>query len=152
MSPWVPTLTRPFSNNPASADSRLGTKKNALYYFAQWANRGSYFLFVCSYTTAIISPYFRQGWACKGNLGFSHFAPTRNVGTTDDLGRRFRCYQQERSNLLLDHSVTSRVQRKSVLQPAIRASCSQHVLAHKSFQLAPKPVLISKAGYHPSVI
>ena len=94
-------------------------QKNALYYFAQWANRGFYFLFVCSYTTAIISPYFHQGWACKGNLGFSHFAPTRNVGTTDDLGRRFRCYQQD-----LDHSVTSRVQRKSVLQPAIRASCS----------------------------
>ena len=29
-----------------------------------------------------------------------------------------------------------RVQRKSVLQLAIRASCSQHVLARKSFQLA----------------
>ena len=47
-----------------------------------------------------------QGWVCKGNLGFSYFAPTRNGGTTDDFGRRFRCYQQDRSNLLLDHSVT----------------------------------------------
>ena len=45
-----------------------------------------------------------------------------------------------------------RVQRTSVLQPAIRASCSQHVLAHKSFQLAPKPFLISRIDYNPSVI
>ena len=94
-------------------------QKNALYYFAQWANRGSYFLFVCSHTTAIISPYFHQGWACKGNLGFFHFAPIGNVGTTNDFGRRFRCYQKD-----LEHSGTGRVQRKSVLQPAIRASCS----------------------------
>ena len=46
----------------------------------------------------------------------------------------------------------SRVQRKSVSQPAIRASCSQHVLANKSFQLAPKPFLISRIDYHPTVI
>ena len=45
-----------------------------------------------------------------------------------------------------------RVQKKSVLQPTIRASCSQHVLAHKSFQLAPKPFLISRIDYNPSVI
>ena len=45
----------------------------------------------------------------------------------------------------------SRVQRKSVLQPAIRASCSQHVLAHKSFQLTPKPFLISGIDHNPSV-
>ena len=45
-----------------------------------------------------------------------------------------------------------RVQRKSVLQPAIWASYSQHVLAHKSFQLAPKPFLISRIDYNPSVI
>ena len=44
------------------------------------------------------------------------------------------------------------MQRKSVLQPAIRASCSQHVLAHKSFQLTPKPFLISRIDYNPSVI
>ena len=45
----------------------------------------------------------------------------------------------------------NRVQSKSVLQPAIRASCSQHVLAHKSFQLAPKLFLISRIDYNPSV-
>ena len=45
-----------------------------------------------------------------------------------------------------------RVQRKSVLQPAIQASCHQHVLAYKSFQLAPKPFLISRIDYNPSVI
>ena len=45
-----------------------------------------------------------------------------------------------------------RVQRKSVSQPAIWASCSSHVLAHKSFQLAPKPFLINRIDYHPSVI
>ena len=44
------------------------------------------------------------------------------------------------------------VQRKSVLQPAIWASCSEHVLAHKPFQLAPKPFLISRIDYNPSVI
>ena len=44
----------------------------------------------------------------------------------------------------------NRVQRKSVLQPAIGASCSSHVLAHKSFQLAPKLFLI-RIDYNPSV-
>ena len=44
------------------------------------------------------------------------------------------------------------MQRKSVLQPAILASCSYPVLAHKSFQLAPKPFLISRIDYNPSVI
>ena len=44
-----------------------------------------------------------------------------------------------------------RVQRKSVLQPAIRASCSQHELAHKSFQLAPKPFLVSRIDYNPVI-
>ena len=44
----------------------------------------------------------------------------------------------------------NRVQRKSVLQPVIRASCSQHVLAHKSFRLAPKPFLITRIDYSPS--
>ena len=40
------------------------------------------------------------------------------------------------------------LQRKSVLQPAIRASCSWHALA----QLAPKHFLISRIDYNPSVI
>ena len=45
------------------------------------------------------------------------------------------------SGLRLVDEFQARVQRKSVLQPAIWANCSQHVLAHKSFQLAPKPYL-----------
>ena len=45
------------------------------------------------------------------------------------------------SGLRLVDECQARVQRKSVLQPAIWANCSQHVLAHKSFQLAPKPYL-----------
>ena len=49
-------------------------------------------------------------------------------------------------------SISCRVQRESVLQPAIRASYSEHVLAHKSFQLAPKPFLISRIDKNPSVI
>ena len=36
------------------------------------------------------------------------------------------------------HTCKDRVQRKSVLRLAIRASCRQYVLAHESFQLAPK--------------
>ena len=44
-----------------------------------------------------------------------------------------------------------RVQRKSVLQPAIWASYSQHVPAHKSFQLAAKPFLIRWIDYNPSL-
>ena len=62
------------------------------------------------YYLAILVRFFHQGWLCKGNLGFSYFAPTRNGGTTDDLGRRFRCYQQDRSNFLLEHSVYDQLQ------------------------------------------
>ena len=43
--------------------------------------------------------------------------------------------------------IYSCVRRKSVSQPAIQASCSWHVLAHKSFQLVPKPFLISRIDY-----
>ena len=50
-SPWVPTLTKPFSNGQA------GWAQNALYYCAQSLNSISWVLFVCSYTTAIVSPY-----------------------------------------------------------------------------------------------
>ena len=39
-----------------------------------------------------------------------------------------------------------RVQRKSVLQFAIQASCSYHVLAQKSFQLAPTKLLTCRIG------
>ena len=53
-SPWVPTLTEQFPKIQADAGSWLGTK-NALYYCAQSANSFSWVLFVCSYTTAIVS-------------------------------------------------------------------------------------------------
>ena len=52
----------------------------------------------------------------------------------------------------MKNNMSCRVQRKLVLQPAIWASCSWHKLAHKSFQLAPKPFLISRIDYNPSVI
>ena len=59
-------------------------QKNALYYFAQWANRGSYFLFVCSYTTAIISPYlsgsFTKVGCARGILAF----PTLPLPETEE--------------------------------------------------------------------
>ena len=38
------------------------------------------------------------------------------------------------------------------VQPANQASCSQHILAHKTFQQAPKAFLISRIDYNPSVI
>lgn len=44
------------SNSLANANIWLGTK-NSLYYLAQSANSISWVLFVCSYTTAIFSPY-----------------------------------------------------------------------------------------------
>ena len=60
-----------------------------------------------------------------------------------------RTFPYNISQNLIDYC---RVQRKSVLQPAIWASYSQRVLAHKSFQLAPKTFLISRIDYNPSVI
>ena len=59
----------------------------------------------------------------------------------------YRCKQNQNVSLPL-----MKKKRKSVLQTAIWARCSQHVLAHKSFQLAPKPFLISRIDYIPSVI
>ena len=57
------------------------------------------------------------------------------------------------SGLRLVDECQARVQRKSVLQPAIWANCSQHVLAHKSFQLAPKPYLnFKKKKQHGEVL
>ena len=53
-SPWVPTLIELFPKIQADAGPLLGTK-NALYYCAQAANSFSWVLFVCSYTTAIVS-------------------------------------------------------------------------------------------------
>ena len=54
--------------------------------------------------------------------------------------------------IVINMDITGRVERKSVLQTAICASRSWHVLAHKSFQLAPKPFLIGRIDYNPSVI
>ena len=54
--------------------------------------------------------------------------------------------------IIITKIIINMVQRKSVLQPAILASCSWHVPAHKSFQLVPKPYLISRIDYNPSVI
>ena len=48
--------------------------------------------------------------------------------------------------LLQIHDDSFRVQRKSVLQFAIQASCSYHVLAQKSFQLAPTKLLTCRIG------
>ena len=55
-SPLVPTLTKLFPTIQANAGSWLGTK-NALYYCAQSVKSFSWFLFVSSYTTAIVSPH-----------------------------------------------------------------------------------------------
>ena len=60
-------------------------QKNALYYFAQWANRGSYFLFVCSYTTAIIWRYLSGSFTKVGRVrGFLAF-PTLPLPETEEL-------------------------------------------------------------------
>ena len=48
--------------------------------------------------------------------------------------------------LLQIHDDSFRVQRKSVLQFAVQASCSYHVLAQKSFQLAPTKLLTCRIG------
>ena len=59
-------------------------QKNALHYFAQWASRGSYFLSVHSYTTAIISPYlsgsFTKVGCARGILAF----PTLPLPETEE--------------------------------------------------------------------
>ena len=45
-----------------------------------------------------------------------------------------------------------RVKRKSVLQPALLDKLSLACVAHKSFQLAPKPFLLSRIDDNPTVI
>ena len=98
-SPWVPTLSRPFqmANFKCSVLLCPMGEQRLLFSFRVFTHDG-----YC----AILVRFFHQGFACKGNVGNSYFALTKNGGTTDHLGRRFRCYQQDRSNLLLDHSVT----------------------------------------------
>ena len=98
-SPWVPTLTGTFPNHQVDAGSWLGTK-NALYYCALSANSFSWVLFMSSYTMA--SRHTCKGCSpslfMPGKLSFSTHL-IRNEGTTDELKKHFRCYQQEQFNL-----------------------------------------------------
>ena len=78
-----------------------------------------------------------------GTIHLSTYLKTYKVGDIVDI----------KVGLFILHvSILTQGARKSVLQPAIQASCSYHVLALKSFQLAPKPFLISRIDYNPSVI
>ena len=92
-SPWVPTLNEPFPKIQTDATSWLGTKK-PLYYCAQSANSISWVLFMCSYTTAIISPYLSGSFTkvvraySQGKLSLSA-SLNRNEGTIDDSEKRF---------------------------------------------------------------
>ena len=65
---------------------------------------------------------------------------------------KWRLRNVHRNSILITRHYPDRVQGKSVLQPAIRASCSYLALVHRSLQLAPKPFLISRIDYNPSVI
>ena len=84
LSPCLRTLTRPFSNNPASTDSWLGIKKMLCIILPNGRTGGSYFLFVHSYTTAIISPYlsgsFTKVGCARGILAF----PTLPLPKTEE--------------------------------------------------------------------
>ena len=67
-----------------SADRFKLQISNALYYCAQWANSGSYSLFVCSHTTAI-APYlsgsFTKVLRARGMLAI----PTLPLPKTEEL-------------------------------------------------------------------
>ena len=65
---------------------------------------------------------------------------------------KWRLRNVHRNSILITRHYPDRVQGKSVLQPAIRASCSYLALVHRSLQLAPKPFLISRIDYNPSII
>ena len=78
-----------------------------------------------------------------GTIHLSTYLKTYKVGDIVDI----------KVGLFILHvSILTQGARKSVLQPVIGASFSYHVLALKSFQLAPKPFLISRIDYNPSVI
>ena len=83
-SPWVPTLTELFPKIQADAGSWLGTK-NALYYCAQSANRFSWVIFVCSYTTAIVSPHLPSSFTklVRARETFTFYFP--NLPETKEL-------------------------------------------------------------------
>jgi len=93
----------------------LTGQQNALCYCAQSANSISSLLFVCLYTTAIVSPYLCgsfTNWLCvRGKLSFSTFLTRgRNEGTPDDSVKRLESYQQDHSNLHREDSVSDRSQ------------------------------------------
>ena len=61
-SPWVPALTKLFPNGQTDC------VKNALYYCAQSINSISWVFFVCSYTTAIVSPLWYLFGSCTKEI------------------------------------------------------------------------------------
>ena len=86
------------------------------------------------YCLAILVRFFHQGCACEGFF-ISYFAFTRNGGTTDDLGRRFGCYQQDHSNLLR-RLATSRPHKFFRQRRASFLSCEAAKRATKSREVA----------------
>ena len=80
------------------------------------------------------------------------FNSLRKQPTFGDATAGFPAKKEHRNSILITRHYPDRVQGKSVLQPAIRASCSYLALVHRSLQLAPKPFLISRIDYNPSVI
>ena len=103
------------SNSLANASIWLGTK-DSLYYLAQLANSISWVLFVCSYTTAIFSPYLSGLFIKIVCARETFYSPNRNEGTTNESEKRLGCYQQEHSSkictkkimFLTDHKVSKK--------------------------------------------
>ena len=108
-SPWVPTLTEPFPKIQTDTGSWLGTKK-PLYYCAQSANSISWVLFMCSYTTAIISPYLSGSFTkvSRGKLSLFCF-PKQKRRNYRWLGKTFGMtipICTKKILLLTDHKVS----------------------------------------------
>ena len=108
-SPWVPALTEPFPKIQTDAGSWLGTKK-PLYYCAQSANSISWVLFMCSYTTAIISPYLSGSFTkvSRGKLSLFCF-PKQKRRNYRWLGKTFGMtipICTKKILLLTDHKVS----------------------------------------------
>ena len=84
----------------------FGPPKKALYDCTQSANRISRVLFVCSYTTAIVSPYL----CVKGQLSSSIFYPERRElpmtreNVSDTISRIIPIWT-EKILFLIDHKV-----------------------------------------------
>ena len=110
-SPWVPTLTRPFPNGLANASSWSGTK-NSLYYFAQSTNNISWVLFVCSYTTAIFSPYLSGSFIKIVRARETFYSPNQKWRNYQSVGKTFWMLSAGAflTNLHLENSVSYRSQ------------------------------------------